>query len=201
MAPAPVRTPPPRSIGDRAADDLRFIRQAMERGATFTAVPGVGGAVMGLIGLMASFVGAFQHTPQEWLAVWLSAAVVAFLVGVAGIWRKAARAGAPLTGNVARSFAVAVSAPIAAGAGITYALWSTSTYTAMPTVWLLLYGAGVLAGGAFSVLTVRIVGGVFMFLGFLAALTPPAFGNVWLGVGFGAVQLAGGLYIARHHGG
>ena len=201
MAQAPLRDLPPDSVGDRAAADLRFIRRAMERGATFTAVPGVAGAAMGLIGLTAAAAGAMQPTPARWLALWLGAAVVAFTVGMAGIWRKAVRAGVTLTGSAARSFALALSAPLAAGAGITFALWSTRTYSAMPTVWLLLYGAGVLAGGSHSVSAIRIAGAVFMLLGFAAAVTPPAFGNVWLGLGFGAVQLVGGLYIARHHGG
>jgi hypothetical protein len=194
-----ARQPP--SLRDRAVDDLRFIRQAMERGAIFTAVPGLGGIAMGVFGVAAAAIGAMQPTPERWLAVWLATAVVAFAVGVAAIWRKAARAGVTLTGQVARSFGLAVIAPIAAGAGITFALWSTRTFTAMPAVWLLLYGAGVLAGGAFSVPALRIVGATFMVLGFAAALTPPAFGNAWLGLGFGVVQFAGGLYIARHHGG
>ena len=173
----------------------------MERGALFTAVPGLGGVAMGTLGLAAAAVAARQATPEGWLAVWLGTAVLAFTVGVAAIWRKASRAGVKLTGGLARSFGVAVIAPITAGAGITYALWSTRTFTAMPAVWLLLYGAGVLAGGAFSVPAVRVVGALFMLLGFAAALTPPAFGNAWLGLGFGALQLTGGIYIARHHGG
>ena len=199
-----VDVPPERastSLGDRAAADLRFIRNAMERGSTFTAVPGMGGATMGLLGLAAAAVASGQPTPERWLAVWLTTAVVAFACGVVAIVRKAARAGAPLNGRVAQSFAIAVSAPIAAGAGITFALWSAGTFSALPTVWLLLYGAGVLTGGAFSVPAVRITGAVFMALGFAAALTPPAWGNLWLGAGFGVAQVAGGLYIARHHGG
>ena len=174
----------------------------MERGALFTAVPGLGGMAMGILGLAAAAVAARQPTPEA-LAGRLAWAPRSSPLpsGVAAIWRKASRAGVRLTGSLARSFGVAVIAPIAAGAGITYALWSTRTFTAMPPVWLLLYGAGVLAGGAFSVPAVRIVGALFMLLGFAAALTPPAFGNAWLGVGFGALQLTGGIYIARHHGG
>ena len=173
----------------------------MERGSIFTAIPGLGGMVMGIVGLGAAGLGAVQRTPERWLVVWLSAAVVAFAWGATAIVRKAARAGVPLTGRAARSFAVALCAPIAAGAGITFALWSTRTFSAMPTVWLLLYGAGVVAGGAFSVPAVRITGAIFMLLGFTAALTPPAWGNLWLGAGFGITQLAAGFYIARHHGG
>jgi hypothetical protein len=34
-----------------------------------------------------------------------------------------------------------------------------------------------------------------------ALLTPPSWGNVWLGLGFGVLQVGFGIYIARHHGG
>ena len=99
----PARQRQPASLHDKAADDLRFIRQAMERGALFTAVPGLGGMAMGTLGLAAAAVAARQPTPEAWLAVWLGTAIVAFTVGVAAIWRKASRAGVRLTGGLARS--------------------------------------------------------------------------------------------------
>jgi hypothetical protein len=197
--PAPVERQT--SLGDRAADDLRFIRDAMARTSTFSAVPGVGGAVMGVIGLAAALAASRQPSPDRWLAVWIAAATLAFGVGIWAIVRKATRAGLPLTGPTPRNFAIGVAAPLAAGAAITFALWSTRTYTAMPGVWLLLYGAGVLTGGVFSVPVVRLTGALFMLFGFAAVVTPPAFGDFWLGAGFGVLQLGGGIVIARRHGG
>jgi hypothetical protein len=66
---------------------------------------------------------------------------------------------------------------------------------------LLLYGAGVLAGGMFSVPVVRAVGVCFMAAGIAAALTPPEWGNVWLALGFGGLHVGFGAYIARNLGG
>jgi hypothetical protein len=71
----------------------------------------------------------------------------------------------------------------------------------MPPAWLLLYGAGMVTGGAFSVAPVRLLGMCFMGLGLAAIVTPPSWGNVWLGLGFGALQVGFGIYIARRHGG
>jgi hypothetical protein len=189
------------SLDHRAAADLRFIRRTMEQSTTFTAVPGLGGAAMGVLGLAAAVVGARQPTPERWLGVWLTIAAIAVIVGGATLARKAAGAGVALTGVNARRFAVGLAAPLVAGAGITYTLWTTMNYHAMPVVWLFLYGAGGLTGGAFSVPAVRAMGACFMALGFAAALTPPAWGNAWLGLGFGGLQIVFGLYIARHHGG
>ena len=191
----------PGSLGDRAAEDLRFIRDAMARSATFTAVPGVGGAVMGTVGLAAAFVASLQPTPDRWLTTWLVAAVIAAGAGTLGIVAKAKRAGLPLNGPTARNFGIGLMAPLAAGAAITYALWTVGAYNLMPAVWLLLYGTGVLVGGVFTVPVVRLTGALFMVFGFAAVLMPPQFGNLWLGAGFGVLQLGGGVFIARRHGG
>ena len=188
------------SLGDRAADDLRFIRDAMARTATFTAVPGVGGALMGVVGLIPAVVAARQPTRDRWLTVWLVAAGLAAAIGVTAIVRKARRAGMALDGRTARNFGVGLVAPLAAGAAITYSLWRAGQYSAMPGVWLLLYGAGVLIGGMFAVRVVRLTGLLFMMFGFAAVLLPQ-YGDIWLGAGFGALQTIGGIFIARRHGG
>jgi len=189
------------SFGQHAEESLQFIRRTMERSSTFTAVPGVGGMGMGAIGLAAAILAANQRSPERWLGVWLLAAAVATGVGVTAMWRKAARLGAPLAGAVGRRFAIGLAAPLAAGAALTWGVWMHDDWALMPAVWLLLYGTGVLAGGVVSVAAVRLLGVAFMALGVAALTTPPAWGNVWLGIGFGGLQLAFGLYIARRHGG
>lgn len=191
----------PASLGGHAADNLVFIRQAMERSTTFTAVPGVGGCVMGAIALVAALAGSRQPTGDGWLLVWLAAAAAAAVAGLVTMARKARLAGATLTGANARRFAVGLAAPLVAGAAITYELWAVRNFTVMAPAWLLLYGAGVLTGGIFSVPAVRLLGALFMALGLLAVLTPPDWGNIWLAVGFGGLQLGFGAYIARNHGG
>jgi hypothetical protein len=191
----------PASVSDHAAADLRFIRHAMERSATFTAVPGWGGAAMGAIGLAASAVAAGQPSAERWLICWLIAAALAFAVGVVSMRRKAVRVGVPMTGAPGRRFAMSLAAPLVAGAALTAGLWAHATWALMPPTWLLLYGAGVLTGGAFSVAPTRVLGLSVMSLGVAALLTPPSWGNAWLGLGFGAMQVAFGIYIAREHGG
>src|SRR5687767_895488 len=89
----------PRSISSRAADDLTFIRSAMERSSAFTAIPGAGGVVMGVIGLIAALVGARQPTTDRWLWTWLVAAFVALIVALVAMAWKARRAGLTLTGT------------------------------------------------------------------------------------------------------
>jgi hypothetical protein len=189
------------SFGQHAEESLQFIRRTMERSSTFTAVPGLGGAGMGAIGLAAALLAASQSSAERWLVVWLLAAAGALVIGVTSMWRKAARLGAPLAGAVGRRFAMSLAAPLVAGAALTWGAWMNGDWALMPPVWLLLYGTGALAGGVFTVAAVRLLGLAFMALGVAALVTPPAWGNVWLGMGFGGLQLLFGLYIARRHGG
>jgi hypothetical protein len=191
----------PASLHGRAAADLRYIRHAMERSATFTAVPGVGGAVMGALGLGGAAIAAVQPSAERWLLVWLTTAAVGFVVGLLAMKRKALRAGVTLRGAAGRRFAIGLAAPLCAGAALTGGLWLHDQWALMPAVWLLLYGTGVLVGGTFSVAPLRLLGVSFMTLGVAAILTPPSWGNLWLGTGFGGLQVAFGLYIARYHGG
>jgi hypothetical protein len=189
------------SFGQHAEESLQFIRRTMERSSTFTAVPGLGGVGMGAVGLVAAVLAASQNSVERWLTVWLLAAVIAVSVGLTAMLRKAARLGASLAGAVGRRFAISFVAPLVAGAVLTWALWMRDDWALMPAVWLLLYGTGVLAGGVFSVAAVRLLGVAFMALGVAAVVTPPAWGNIWLGVGFGGLQIGCGFYIARRHGG
>lgn len=199
-----VSSPPgdgPVVMATHAAENLQFIRQAMERSATFTAVPGRGGAMMGAIGVVTAAVAARQSSPEWWLGVWLGGATVAFVIGLITMRHKATTAGLALTGAASRRFALGLAAPLVAGGALTFGVWLHGAWALMPPVWLLLYGAGVLTGGAFSVAPVRVMGVAFMALGIVALATPPSWGDVWLGIGFGALQIGFGLYIARRHGG
>src|SRR2546426_4983536 len=71
----------PRPLHDRALDNLRYIRQTMERAGSFTAVPGGGQIAVGATALAAALVAARQPTPELWLATWLGEAIVALAIG------------------------------------------------------------------------------------------------------------------------
>jgi len=92
----PQRVRPPSSespaLHARAMDNLSFIRDTMERATAFTAVPGWGGVVMGVVALAAAAL-ARGRPPGAWLVTWLGAAVVALAVGCWAMTRKARRAG------------------------------------------------------------------------------------------------------------
>jgi len=191
----------PIALGDRALDDLRFIRRTMERGPAFTAVPGWGGVGVGVTGLLATVVGMTRPTPEAWLATWLAAAFVAVGIGAWSMHRKARRADLPLVSGSGRKFLLGFFPPALAGAILTVALLQAGAETLIPGAWLLLYGVAVAAAGAFSVKVVPLMGSCFMVLGTAAFLAPVSWGDVFLGIGFGGLHVLFGLHIARNHGG
>lgn len=195
------RTSEPVALGDRAADDLRFIRRTMERGPEFTAVPGWGGVAIGATGLVAAVVGAARSTTEGWLATWLTAAAVAVGLGGWAMHRKARRAGLPLLSGSGRKFLLGFFPPALAGALLTLALYRAGAASLIPGTWLLLYGVAVVTAGTFSVKVVPLMGACFMILGTAALLAPASWGDVFLGTGFGLLHVAFGLHIARKHGG
>jgi hypothetical protein len=192
---------PASSVYRRAHHDLHVIRSTIERAGTFTAVPGIGMCVMGSSALVAAIAGAATATPRQWLAVWLAELAFALAVGVGSMVAKARRAGVPLLRGCGLRFLVALVPPFVA-AGV-LSLWFLDNGHAdrLPALWLLLYGVGVLTGGASSVRSVLVLGGFFFALGTLAAFAPTAWSNVLLGIGFGGLHIVFGAYVARRHGG
>jgi hypothetical protein len=184
-----------------ALENLRYIRETMERSGSFTAVPGWGGAIMGLTAVAAAVVASGQKSPEAWLAVWLAAALVAMLVGAWATARKVRAAKVPILSGPAQKFALSLAPPLVAGALLTVALYRAGLSAALPGTWLLLYGAGVMTAGAFSVRIVPIMGICFMAVGTVALFCPPAWGDWFLGAGFGGLQVFFGIIIARRYGG
>jgi hypothetical protein len=189
------------AMHDRAMDNLRYIRETMERAGSFTAVPGIGGIFMGVTALAASVVASRQHTTEGWVATWLAEAVVACALGLStGAW-KARRAKLPLFSGPGKRFLLGLCPPILAGAVLTVVLYRAGLPTALPGTWMLLYGTGVLTGGYVSVRVVPVMGACFMAFGTAAMFLPPDWGNLVLAAGFGLFHIIFGLIIAVKYGG
>jgi hypothetical protein len=184
-----------------ALENLRYIRETMERSGSFTAVPGWGGAAMGLTALVAAVVAPAQSSGMSWLITWLTAAAFAVLIGAWATARKVRAARVPILSGPAQKFALSLAPPLLAGAFLTVALYRAGLLAVLPGLWLLLYGAAVMTAGAFSVRVVPVMGACLMVVGTMALFSPPAWGNWFLGAGFGGLQVIFGIIIARRYGG
>jgi hypothetical protein len=195
---APERTPP--TLHARAVADLRFIRETMEGAAAFTTLSGVGLMVIGLSALVAGAL-AGSMPGAAWLRVWIGEAMLALVVGVLSTLLKTRAARLPVLAGPLRKFALALAAPLVVGIVLTATLARAGFHAALPGTWLMLYGTGLLAGGAFSIRLLPVMGVCFLVLGATTALAPPALGPAALALGFGGLHIVFGTLVARGHGG
>jgi len=189
------------ALHDRAADDLRYIRSAMERAGAFTAVSGRGYILLGLSALVAAFFAARTTTLSAWLTVWGAELLIAATIAAITTTQKARRMGMPLAGGSGRKLLLGFTPVMAAGGALTFALLQADARELLPGMWLAVYGAAVVAGGVYSIRPVPILGASLLALGSLALLVPSIPGDVALAVGFGGLHIVWGILIARNHGG
>lgn len=201
IRPIRPRSDSPLALEARAMDNLRYIRETMEGAASFTAVPGWGGMMIGVTALVAAFIASLQPNATLWLGVWIVDAAVSGLIGVVAMLQKARKAETSLLSQPGRRFALSLAPPLVAGALLTLFLFHAGSFAILPGLWLLLYGAGVMTGGAFSVRVVPAMGMTFMGLGAVALFSPAAWGDIFMAIGFGGLHLIFGAIIAWRHGG
>jgi hypothetical protein len=188
----------PVEIHTHAVENLKYIRETMERASAFTAVPGWGSVVIGLTAAVAWFV---AHERADWITVWLAEAVAAVAIGVAAAFHKARLQRVDMWSAPARKFVLAFAPPLLLGAVITHALARTAATSLIPGTWLGLYGIAVAGAGAFSVRAVPAMGAAFLILSVVALVSPPEWGQPCLLAGFGGLHVIFGLLIARRYGG
>jgi hypothetical protein len=185
-----------------AAENLRFIRDAMARASAFTAVPGWGGVAMGVTAIVTAAISGPPDGSLRWVMIWLAEAAVASTTALAAMTVKARRSGTPLSSATpAFRFALAFVPPLVAGMVLTPVFATMGSMARLPGCWLLLYGTAVATGGAFSVRIVPLMGVCFMVLGALAFAAPAAWGHWLMAAGFGGLHIVFGLIIARRYGG
>jgi len=185
----------------RAMDNLRYIRETMERAGSFTAVSGWGQVVIGVTGFLAAWLASQQGSPDLWLATWMLAAVVSVAIGVLTTAMKARAARMPLLSGPGRKFMLSLAPPLVAGAVLTVVLFQAGSIAVLPGMWMLLFGVGILTAGAFSVPAVPVMGLIFMTLGTAALVSPASWGDAYMAIGFGGLHVIFGTLIARRYGG
>jgi len=189
------------ALHDRAMDNLRYIRETMERATPFTGISGLGEMAIGATALVATAIAAQQSSLNFWVAIWLAEGFISLLIAGWSMDRKARTTHTPLFSGSGRKVVYSLAPPLIAGGLLTIVLLRAGIPSAIPGVWLLLYGTGVLTGGMFSVRAVPAMGLCFMALGALALFSPPAWANYFMAVGFGGLHLLFGAIIVRKYGG
>src|SRR5882724_2284717 len=105
-APLPMR--------EHALDNIRFIRDAMERAGSFTSIPGWGGVGVGISAIGAAIIAQqfLGRSLRMWLAAWLAEAVVAAVIGFGSMALKAKRSDERFMSGASRRFFISYFAPL-----------------------------------------------------------------------------------------
>lgn len=194
-------TEEPILLQDRAMENLKFIRNTMERATAYTMVSGTGQILVGMTALIAAWAATAQTRIDTWIFVWLAEAVLSLLISSFMMMKKAQVAKLPLFNETGRKFLLSFTPAMMAGALLTAVFYQHQLLHLIPGAWLLLYGTGVIASGTYSVRIVPVMGFCFMLLGVLALTGPVGWGNALMAAGFGGLHIAFGVLIARKYGG
>jgi len=189
------------SLHTHAVNDLRFIRDMMERSSSFTAVPGWGTMLMGSTAIAASLIAGQNANMDHWLMVWLVESLIACLIGFISMTIKSRAINLPLFCKAGWRFLLNLFVAIIAGIPLTIVLYQNGQNELLPGLWLILYGIGVTTGGVFAIGAVQVMGGCFILTGMAALFASPLWGNAFLAFGFGGLHIFFGGIIAWRHGG
>jgi hypothetical protein len=185
---------------ERAMDNLRFIRETMERAGTFTAVSGWGEVVIGCTAIVAALV-ASRLSLTGWVTTWLIEAALAAALATGFMTVKARAAGMPLITGPVRKLVLSFSPPMFVGGLLTIVFVQRGLESFLPGSWMLLYGTGVVTAGTYSVPIVPVMGAGFMVLGACALFAPAGWATAFMVAGFGGLHILFGTLIARRYGG
>jgi hypothetical protein len=185
---------------ERAMDNLRFIRETMERAGTFTAVSGWGEVVIGGTAVLAAVIAA-RLSLVGWVTTWLIEAGLAAGVATGFMAAKARAAGMPLITGPVRKLVLSFSPPMLVGMVLTLLFVQRGLEAFLPGSWMLLYGTGVVTAGTYSVRIVPVMGAAFMVLGACTLFAPSSWATALMIAGFGGLHIIFGILIARRYGG
>jgi hypothetical protein len=202
---------------DRAAEELKVIRQLMERPVRYSTMSGLSGILAGCaalagLGLDWRISGAYWESPYTamWLnmLVWVGVFCVAAL-GVVALTRiRERRQGMPFWSAVKRRILLTILPPFAVGAALTLVIvvrWhlgvGSDGWGLIPAIWMLFYGLALWQAGEFSVPEVRFMGAAFLLGGLATAMFFSACPYWAMGVAFGGFHILYGLIVWARHGG
>ena len=196
-----IQDGPVADVEHQVETQLNYIRDVMAQATTFTAVPGRGMIGMGLVAILAAGYATMNLAPTSWIVAWIVAVLVGPIIGCGALIAKAKHTGESFQSGVGRKFIMSFLPSLFVGFLISIGLWDSGQVSLMPGVWMLLYGVGTIAGGAYSVRIIPIMGICFLVFGAIALFLPLFWGNLLMAISFGGLHILFGFIITVKYGG
>jgi len=200
---------------DKAAEELKVIRQLMERPIRYSTMSGFSGVLAGcaaLAGVAADQYVSNNYPPREafWinLGVWAGVFVTAFVAVTVLTYLREKRQGMPFWSSIKWRILRTILPPFLAGTGLTAVIvyrWYVGTgpneWGLIPAIWMLFYGLACWQVGEFSLPELRLMGVAFLASGLAAALEFQSQPYLSLGMTFGSLHILYGIVVWIRHGG
>ena len=193
-----------------AMDNISYIRETMSRSTQFTAVPGWGMVIVGVLATLGSYIATLHLSSSWWFNTWITIGFISMAVGVISMALKSRNSQTPIFSIPGRRFLLCFTPTIVAGMALTDLMYWEGIEHLLPCMWLLIYGLAVLTAGAFSHPIVPFLGLTIFVLGIMTMQLPYLFSpfigtytlaDICMVTGFGLCHIIYGLNIALRHGG
>jgi hypothetical protein len=192
-----------------AAEHLQTIRTLMERSAVYRRALAPVTMLTGVVGLAAGAVGWAIHcdSPRQFVGFWFAVACAALAGAFVVVRRQALRDHEPFwsppTRRVAQAMLPCFYIGLIAGLLLAWVNEDPDVTWALVPVWMALYGAALHAAGFFMPRGIKLFGWLFIIAGtvlLLALASLPGspefrFTHPVMGIGFGGLHLAYGIYL------
>lgn len=190
-----------------AEENLRVIRQLMERStkySTFSGLSGVLAGIASIVGCLVTQQYGRQHTdPAEYRTAFLLtwSLVIFFAVGADHLLnkRRAAQVGKHVLSRLGKQMVIASAPGLGTGALLTFYFVQHGQFAPIYPIWMFCYGIAVCAVGLFSQREVSYLGASFLLAG-AATLLLPVNGLLMMAIAFGGFHILYGVIMSRKDG-
>ena len=189
-----------------AQENLRIIRNLMERSTRYSTFSGLSGVLAGTASIVGCLVTRALTTRGgvedngAFLLTW--SLVIVFAIGADYLLmkRRAKRVGKTIVSQLGKQMLLASAPGLGTGALLTLFLLQHGLMVHVYPVWMLCYGSAVAAVGLFSQREVSSLGAAFVLAGAATLFLPVAFGLPAMGLVFGGFHIVYGLIMSRKDG-
>ena len=190
-----------------AEENLRVIRELMERSTKYSTFSGLSGILAGAASIVGCLIThSLANRPPEsdafrvpFLITW--SLVILFAIGADFLLmkRRAARVGKRIVSRLGKQMVFAAGPGLGMGVLLTFYLFQHNMLTNVYPFWMLSYGIAVCAVGQFSQREVKVLGVAFLLAGALTLLVP-SLGLPLMALSFGGFHIVYALLISRKDG-
>lgn len=193
---------------EEAKENLRVIRQTMERSTRFSTLSGWSGVLIGIMAIVCVFITRAQveshHSPHSGMPavaiLWMSALVAAIAIDFGCNKWRAARVGKHVVSRLGAHIILAALPAFVTGAVLTVFFYENGLILQIWGAWMLCYGLAICAVGLFSIKPVSLLGAAFVVSGAITLLLPAHFHYFMMALTFGGYHIVYGLLMARKYG-